>query len=153
MEIIINIIRNMGPEAGNTVTTIMVGTAFMAFLKYLFTAVGYYKVFGKAGEAGWKAFIPVYGDYHKYRIAWDGKFYFLFLAMYLGNFLLSRVDNSFAGTIGMVMSIVSLVILVKQEIKMAKAFGKGTGFGLLQVLFPFITAPILGFGKAEYVRK
>ena len=35
--------------------------------------------------------------------------------------------------------------------KLAKAFGKGTGFGICTFLFSFVCYPILGFGDAEYL--
>ena len=38
----------------------------------------------------------------------------------------------------------------KQNIKMAKLFGKGTGTGIALVFFPGITSLILGLGKAEF---
>ena len=36
-------------------------------------------------------------------------------------------------------------------IQLAKAFGKGTGFGICLFLFSFVCYPILGFGDAEYI--
>jgi hypothetical protein len=35
-------------------------------------------------------------------------------------------------------------------IEIAKAFGKGTGFGLALALLGFVFYPILGFGDASY---
>ena len=49
--------------------------------------------------------------------------------------------------------IACIVIEIKQTIKMAKAFGKGAGFGVLLFLFPYIMAPVLGFGKAQFIGK
>ena len=36
----------------------------MAVIRYLMTAIGYSKMYRKAGVAGWKAFIPFYNEYN-----------------------------------------------------------------------------------------
>ena len=43
-----------------------------------------------------------------------------------------------------------LVVTVKQNVKMAKLFGKGAGTGIALMFFPGITSLILGLGKAEF---
>ena len=43
-----------------------------------------------------------------------------------------------------------IVVMVKQNIKMAKLFGKGAGTGIALIFFPGITSLILGLGKAEF---
>ena len=42
------------------------------------------------------------------------------------------------------------VTRIYTDIKLAKAFGKGTGFGVLTFFFTWIGLPILGLGSAEY---
>jgi hypothetical protein len=46
--------------------------------------------------------------------------------------------------------IVNIVVLIILSIDLAKAFGKGTGFGIGLWLLHFIFYPILGFGSARY---
>lgn len=46
--------------------------------------------------------------------------------------------------------IVNLVFAFLLCIAVAKAFGKGTGFGVGLVLLGFVFYPILGFGDAKY---
>ena len=50
-----------------------------------------------------------------------------------------------------VLSILIVPVHIYPCIKLAKAFGKGTGFGILTFFFSFIGMPILGFGDAEYL--
>src|SRR6266404_2056789 len=45
---------------------------------------------------------------------------------------------------------VNLIIWIILCIDIAKAFGKGAGFGIGLLLLPFIFFPILGFGSAQY---
>lgn len=44
-----------------------------------------------------------------------------------------------------------IVFMFWKSILLAKAFGKGTGFGILLAIFPFVGYPILAWSKAEYV--
>ena len=38
-----------------------------------------------------------------------------------------------------------------QSLRLAKSFGKGTGFGICLILFGPIARMVLGFGSATYV--
>ena len=57
----------------------------------------------------------------------------------------------FAPIIPFVGTIAVFVIEIYLCIKLAQSFGKGTGFGVLLALFPFVCYPILAWGNAEYV--
>ena len=125
-------------------------TAICALIRYLLTAIGYSKMYRKAGEAGWKAFIPVYNTYNNYKISWTGKMFFLSAALYI---LVTALSNSamLAAQLAVIAAgIALLVVTVKQNVKMAKLFGKGAGTGIALILFPGITSLILGLGKAEF---
>ena len=50
-----------------------------------------------------------------------------------------------------VLSVFFPIVLIYPSIQLAKAFGKGTGFGICLYLFSFVCYPILGFGDAEYI--
>lgn len=43
-----------------------------------------------------------------------------------------------------------LVISIMDTLRLAKAFGKSTGFGVGLILLGFIFLPILAFGRADY---
>ena len=122
----------------------------LGVIRYLLTAIGYSKMYRKAGEAGWKAFIPVYNTYNNYKISWTGKFFFLSAALYI---LVTALSNSamLAAQLAVIAAgIALLVVTVKQNVKMAKLFGKGAGTGIALIFFPGITSLILGLGKAEF---
>ena len=147
-------IEAMDPEilAGGLILVAGIFAAIMALgvIRYLLTAIGYSKMYRKAGEAGWKAFIPVYNAYTNYKISWTGKFFFLSAALYI---LLSILGGAEALAIQLAViaaGIALMVVTVKQNIKMAKLFGKGTGTGIALIFFPGITSLILGLGKAEF---
>ena len=94
----------------------------------LVAVIGMWKVFVKAGVPGWHSLIPILNIYDLCKIG---------LRDSVGLFT--------------VLSILLPIVLIYPCLKIAKAFGKGTGFGILLFLFSFIGYPILGFGDAEYL--
>lgn len=104
------------------------GGGFGGFLFLVLAVVTMWKVFTKAGEAGWKVLIPFYNAYVLCRIA--GKSFLWFLLMFV------PVVNLFVG----------FVI----AISIAQKFGKSFLFGLGLLFLPFIFYPILGFGSSTY---
>ena len=89
---------------------------------------GWWKIFTKAGEAGWKSIIPVY------------------------NFIviLKIVGREWWWVILMLIPIVNFIILIIVSLDLAKSFGRGTAFGIGLAFLSFIFAPILGFGSDTY---
>ena len=151
---LITAIEAMDPEALAGGLLILVGIVAAIFaltvIRYLLIAIGYSKMYRKADIAPWKAFIPVYHTYNNYKLSWNGKMFFLAAALYI---LLSVLGGAEALAIQLAViaaGIALMVVTVKQNIKMAKLFGKGTGTGIALIFFPGITSLILGLGKAEF---
>ena len=112
--------------------------------------MGYRKMYLKAGEAGWKAFIPYYRTFIRFRLAWNTKLFWLFLvASLLIQFM--PTNTILLNLVALVVAIIGLVLAVKLDLRIAKSFGKGKGCGVLLFFFPFIMSLILGYGKAEYI--
>jgi len=108
-----------------------VGGLFMCFIWLailVLTVAGLWKTFEKAGQPGWAAIIPFYNLYLMCTIAgrpgWWLVLYFI--------------------------PVVSLIIAIIVGIDTAKAFGRGTGFGIGLALLGPIFYCILGFGSAQY---
>lgn len=94
--------------------------------------VARWKVFKKANVDGWESLIPGHCDVVELQLggmktAW----WFLNLVAICG--------------------IGPIVFTFMKSIALAKAFGKGTGFGIILALFPFVGYPILAWGSAQYV--
>ena len=132
-------------------TAIFAIGALAGLLRYLLTAIGYSKMYRKAGVAGWKAFIPVYNTYNNYKISWNGKLFFLFAALFAVASLLGESPEGVMALIGIAVNIGVIFLMIKQNIKMAKRFGKGAGTGIALIFFPGITSLILGLGKAAFI--
>lgn len=91
--------------------------------------IGLWKMFTKAGKPGWACIIPFYSQYCQFEMAWGNGWLFLLTLI----------------------PCVNVVVMIMMWLKMAKAFGQGTGFGLgLFFLNPIFTM-ILGFGSAQYI--
>lgn len=99
----------------------------LAFL--VLVIIGSWKVFTKAGKPGWACIIPFYSQYCQFDIAWGNGWMFLLTLI----------------------PCVNIVVMIIHSIKLAKAFGQGTGFGLGLIFLSPIFYLILGFGSAEYI--
>ena len=124
-----------------------------ALLRYLVPAIGYAFMYRKAGVAPWKAFIPLYNTYNNYKLSWNGKMFFLYAALSAASYFFIFAEDGIMGLISAAISIGVIFMIVKQNINMAKLFGKGVGTGIALILFPGITSLILGLGKAEFKAK
>ncbi len=103
---------------------------FIWLVIWVLVVIAQWKIFTKAGEAGWKSIIPFYNMYITFRIA--GRNGWWFLALFV--------------------PLVNIFVLLMLGIDLAKHFGKSTAFGVVALwLFSVIGYLIVGFGDAEYV--
>ena len=132
------------------------------------------KLFIKAGEKGWKAIIPFYNSYLTFKLCWKGKkfwaafFLTFFLIITLGVLtfcviLLQYEDalafdyNSFAiiaiiaSAVIIVLSIWLLILQIKLNVRMAKAYGQEGAFAVGLIFLPVIFLAILAFNHDEYI--
>lgn len=133
--------------AGIVLTIMLVGSA----LWYFISALGYYKMYQKAGEKGWKAFIPYYKKYICFKFAWEPKKFWLY---FIGALIIQFVPTDYNAVVALVCAAIAIAVIVivfKLDLRIAKSFGKSTAWGVLLFFFPFIISLILGFGKAAYI--
>lgn len=130
-------------------TMVLVAGLVYLLIKVL-AAVGTWKMFSKAGVAGWKAFIPVYSRYVRYNLFWDKKFFWVFAIAYIVMTALGANAEGIMALVVMIAAIAVMVVSIKVEFKCARCFGKGAGMGILLLVMPWLANIILGFGKAEY---
>jgi uncharacterized membrane protein YhaH (DUF805 family) len=114
---------NSAAAQGGSMIGGLVGLAILVFL-----IAAMWKVFTKAGKAGWLVLIPIVNIYQLLKIAGRPGWWLILLLIPLVNLIIS--------------------ILVSMDI--AKSFGKGAGFGLGLAFLGPIFYPILGFGSATY---
>lgn len=91
--------------------------------------VALWKIYAKAGEPGWASIVPFYCNYVLFKIAMGNGWLFLLLFV----------------------PVVNIVFGIMVYFKLAKAFGKGVGFGFGLLFLTPIFILILAFGSAEYI--
>lgn len=110
----------MGLGAGFWIITLAIAVLMIVAL---------WKIYAKAGQPGWAAIVPIYNYVVMFRVI-KMEWWHLLIMLFV----------PFA----------AFVYSILIPIKLAKAFGKDTGFAVLTLFFPFVCYPILAFGPATY---
>lgn len=142
-----------GGILGGLFATIMI----CALVWYILTVIATWKIFTKAGDAGWKSLIPIYNVYVLYKVAGVSFWVWLMLPAVIYGLLAGFVGNNYESInpfVGIVL-FADLIYMIVGACKfangLAKSFGKGTGFAVGLFFFPNLFQLILGFGSAKYV--
>ena len=128
--------------------------AAISIVWYIILAVANWKIFTKAGEAGWKSIIPFVNTYVLFKISWNKMMFWLTLILLVLGGVFSGLagdEGGFLTIIALICYLVAAVIEIIQVHKLSKSFGHGIGFTLgLLFLSPIFTL-ILGFGSSQYI--
>ncbi len=133
-------------------TAIMASMALISVIGlvwYVLMVVANWRIFTKAGEAGWKSIIPFYNMYTMFKISWNPVMFWVLLAAMILAAILARI----VAPVAVILYIVCIVISVMQLYKFAKAFGQGIGFTIGLILLNPIFMLILAFSGIQYVGK
>ena len=115
----------MAPAIQKLVITV----SAVSFVLWLFALACGWRLFVKAGVAGWKSLIPVYGAICQYRIIYGrGLYLLLCLAPVFGQ-----------------------LFMVYSVYKQARAYGAGRLFSFANIFFRPVTSAIMAFGKNTYI--
>lgn len=114
------------PEPGSEMMAFVFLGAGLLFILILIAS--FWKVFEKAGEAGWKSLIPIYNLFVLLQIAGCPSWWLLMLFL----------------------PVVNIYFLVVMHIRLAEKFGKSALYGFALFLLGFIFFPLLAFGPATY---
>ena len=138
-----------------------------------------WKILEKAGEPGWKIFIPFYNYYVLLKILGLKTWFWFTIALYVLitiSFMIGKFNTTLmvTGTQEQIeayihsydfaanpMIIVSLVLFIGYAIlldiiysyRLSKVFGHGIGYTLGNIFLPGIFWLILGFGSSKYNKK
>lgn len=105
--------------------------------------VAQYKMFKKAGKMGYEALIPGHNTFALFQMAGINPIWVL--GIIFGEVI---AIIPILGSIAYLAFIV--FVMVWLNLRLAKTFGKETGFGVLMFFFPYVMYPILAFGSAKY---
>jgi hypothetical protein len=95
----------------------------------LIVLVAYWRIFTKAGEAGWQAIIPIWNV-------------LVFLKI---------IGRPWWWILLMLIPLVNIIVAVIAFNDLSKSFGHGVAFTLGLIFLPFIFFLILGFGADRYL--
>lgn len=121
---------------GTALAGIVLFVILIASVIGIIQLIAMWKIFTKAGEKGWKCLIPIYN------------FVILFKISGLSPWLILVFLAAIIPFIGWLAPIAMNAIL---SYKLAKSFGKDTGWAVGLYFLPSIFYLILAFGKSEYV--
>ncbi len=131
--------------------------AVISALLWIFLKICQWIVFQKAGQSGWKALIPIYDTFVMLRIIqrpqWWGYLIIIMSAIQIIITMLTNENSSESGTLSLlsnVATIVSFIYSVRITNGLSRSFGRGLGFTLGLLFFPYIFYPILAFGSSTY---
>ena len=126
----------------------------IAFAWWILQIIANWRIFIKAGEDGWKSIIPIYGDYISYKIAWQPAYFWLTLILgIISSYLQGTLETGESLTVYMLVILIKIILVVisiMYSIKLARAFGRGTGFAIGLIFLQPIFMLILGFGDDRY---
>lgn len=167
----VTLTQNQALGAGAVVGGVFATVWIFAIALWVLLIVAWWKLFTKAGEAGWKSIIPIYNIYVFCKIIGINFWiYCLAIPVVLGillgvtagsavNTISTNPNASFGAVSGL--GLVSLILVygyaiffdIYTAIKLGNAFKKGSGFKVGLVLLPNIFLLILAFGASKYVGK
>lgn len=158
--------------AGGILGTVIISVAVF----YIFVVIALWKIFTKAGIKGWKSLIPIYNLYCAFKmiglspwwILWDllaSTAFSVALVLALGDRAADYfknmnselpedvITNGWVIVTMLLTCVISLYINIRFAGRLAKAFGKSTGFAVGIFFLQPIFLLILGFGAAKYDKK
>ena len=97
-------------------------------LTILIVLISWFKIFSKAGQAGWKALVPFFNIFIYTKIVNKPIWWFIIYLIIPIGYILSAFEVS-------------------------KFFGKNLIFSIGLILFPIVFFPLLAFGKAEFINE
>ena len=94
------------------------------------------------------------GDYISYKIAWQPAYFWLTLILgIVSSYLQGTLETRESLTVYMLVILIKIILVIisiMYSIKLARAFGRGTGFAIGLIFLPPIFMLILGFGDDRY---
>ena len=128
----------------------------------VFFYIGLWKMYTKAGQAGWKCLIPYYNNWVLMVDICD--MHFAYFIVVVGVAVLNLIFTLFSSVFSelgwdvasyVIQMLSWLVVIVSYAVNFAtyynlsKKFNKKTGWVILTFFFGFITIPLLGISKKE----
>jgi hypothetical protein len=141
------------------VAAVMIVVWIVALVAAVVGIVGLWKMFEKAGYAGWKSLVPILNVYIMFEISGNKKLFpvllvsdILYLISMIWRTAIYAADPSsdsplllVLGVLGVICAVVMFIVYLKMLAGLAVAFGQGMLWFFLLLLFAPIAFVIMGF--------
>ena len=134
---------------------------YSSFLLPLFALqlVANWLILDKAGDKGWKALIPFYGEYTLFKLVWDKNIYWfalffnilMYATMIYSKYPEAALQLPILLVLLLVLYAVSTAFFVFWQIHLAKAFGRINSFAVGLIFLHLIFLCILAFGNTKNI--
>lgn len=128
---------------------LIIGSYILSGIISIFMAFVWWKIFKKAGRPGWESLIPVYNVVVILDIIGLSPIWVLIAIFY--TLVLELVHKVIF--LGLILSIAALCAIGYVFVRLAKAFGRSTFFGICTLFLPIIFLPILAFSSKSVYNK
>ena len=133
----------------------IIAWVIVSLLVYAAACLGLMKMFEKAGEKAWKAWIPFYNLYILFKICWSTYWFWpvLGVCIFTAIFGNLRVGSTLAiifAVIILIMLVGLVVVKVFLSLKVAKSYGKSIPWAIGLIFLDFVFYNLLGWGSAKY---
>ena len=122
---------------------------------YVLACLPVSKMFEKAGEEGYKAYIPFYNAYILFKLAWKTSVFWIIIILSIPHSILNVLVQyeRYAIFIFIIIAIeVAFIVLgAKFCYNLSKSYGHGVGYAIGLFLLSIIFEYIIGFGESVYV--
>lgn len=131
---------------------VVIGALAMALLVWIIcTVIANIYIFRKAGEGGWKSFVPVYNRYITYKISWSPLWFWVGAVLFIASVVLNFVaHNAVLDVIAVVVGAATALLHIAGLYHLARAFGHGVPFTIGLIFLRPVFILILGFGGSQY---
>ena len=126
----------------------------------LLLVIARWALFRKAGKPGWHSLIPVLNVCQEFSICWNGWLALVMFACPVGIALVNVLINigvlpmnGASLAVRVVLGFGFVALKIAESLKLAKAFGKKAGTGILLLIFATLGRLVLGLSKAQYQGK
>jgi len=108
-------------------------------------------IFQKAGERGWKSFIPVYCNYINYKICWRPLWFWISAILLAASVALRLAEQStLTDALIIAVTVAAALLRIVRLYRLAGAFGHGVLFTIGLVFLHPVFILILGLGDSQY---
>lgn len=129
---------------------LLIPLAFVGLILRILRIIALWKAFERAGEPGWKALIPVYCSYIKYKLAWMKNWFWYCLLIALIIWVIAASIPDQQELITNIGCLITSIIYIVMLFIFARKYGWGVFASVLFVIFYPICVLILGFGNYPY---